>query len=245
MLSSLESRLVPAVGTIGYRYGTGEVTVTTADNPIVRRTPAQGRSTQRFTLILDTMAALIDEVGYASITISLIAKRSGMTGPAVYRYFDDLHSIARALAQRNRERFFVRVTETLGDKTLDWQDAMHGVAANYADMFREEPGFRWLRLGDELDRNLVTPEMSSRALMARAASALFVKRYEVDYRPDLVAHVEVMIEFADALIARAFLFEPDGDAFFIEQCADLLSSYLGNYLAQPYDHDAAPPAEVR
>jgi AcrR family transcriptional regulator len=209
----------------------------------IRRTPTQDRSTQRFTLILDTMAALIDEVGYATITISLIAKQSGMTGPAVYRYFDDLHSIARALARRNRDRFFDRVNLTLANEDLAWEDAMRALAADYGSMFREEPGFRWLRLGDELDRNMVSPELSSRAIVARAAAEVFVDRYEVDYRHDLVRHVEVMIEFADALIARAFLFDPDGDEFFIEQCAVVLNSYLGNYLAKPYDLDAVRPAD--
>lgn len=215
--------------------------MSSTDDTLLRRTPLQDRSAQRFTLILDTMAALIDEVGYPSISISLIAKRSGMTGPALYRYFDDLHAIARALARRNRDRFFERVDKTLENETLDWQDALTSLAADYANMFREEPGFRWLRLGDELDRNMPAPELSSRALVAQAAAKLFVDRYEVDYRADLVGHVEVMIEFADALIARAFLFAPDGDPFFIEQCGQLLASYLGNSLAQPYDPDAIAP----
>ena len=50
-----------------------------------------------------------------------------------------------------------------------------------------------------------------------------------------------MIEFADALIARAFLVDPEGDSFFIAECATLLSNYLGEYLARPHEVDAVAP----
>ncbi|MDQ1550012.1 MAG: hypothetical protein QOD27_1670, partial [Microbacteriaceae bacterium] len=62
---------------------------------------------------------------------------------------------------------------------------------------------------------------------------LFVTRYEVDSRPDLLEHVEVMVEIADALIARAFESDPDGDRFFLDECTRVMVSYLGEYLAQP------------
>ena len=62
----------------------------------MRRSPRQDRSTQRIELILDTTAALIDEVGYGSLSPTLIAKRVGMSGPGIYRYFDGLQAIASA-----------------------------------------------------------------------------------------------------------------------------------------------------
>ena len=128
----------------------------------------------------------------------------------------------------------------LADDDLDWPSALGRVVESYAQMFRTEPGFRWLRLGDEIDRNVITTTPSGRAIMASLTADLFVDRYQVDYRVDLVQHVEVMIELADALIARAFLFDLAGDDFFLEECTSLLVSYLGHYLAQPYDHEAAP-----
>ena len=77
-----------------------------ADEPDgLRRHPVQGRSSQRIDLILDTAAALIDESGYGALSPTLIARRAGMSGPAIYRYFADTDAVVRALAMRNLERF--------------------------------------------------------------------------------------------------------------------------------------------
>jgi len=197
----------------------------------VRRVPRQDRSEQRFELILDTTAALIDEVGYGNLTTSLIAKRVGMSGPGIYRYFDGLQAIATALATRNLRRLLDRATELTSDTTLEWDEAMRGLVGVYADMFRREPGFRWLRLGDAIDRHLIDDTETNRTVVARHMANHFVDRYDVFPRPDLLQHVEVMVEIADSLVARAFVSSPDGDEFYIAETSRLLTRYLGEYLA--------------
>ncbi|MDQ1526598.1 MAG: hypothetical protein QOG18_1211 [Microbacteriaceae bacterium] len=197
-----------------------------------RHSPRQDRSTQRVELILDTTAALIDEVGYGSITPTLIARRATMSGPAIYRYFDDLDAIVIALAKRNLERYLER-SQRLLEAAADWQEAIAGSVAAYSEFYRDEPGFRWLRLGDPIAGNLLSASEGNKTLLARQVCELFVTRYEVDSRPDLLEHVEVMVEIADALIARAFESDPDGDRFFLDECTRVMVSYLGEYLAQP------------
>ncbi|MDQ1553529.1 MAG: hypothetical protein QOK46_607 [Microbacteriaceae bacterium] len=197
-----------------------------------RHSPRQDRSTQRVELILDTTAALIDEVGYGSITPTLIARRATMSGPAIYRYFDDLDAIVVALAKRNLERYLER-SQRLLEAAADWQEAIAGSVAAYSEFYRDEPGFRWLRLGDPIAGNLLSASEGNKTLLARQVCELFVTRYEVDSRPDLLEHVEVMVEIADALIARAFESDPDGDRFFLDECTRVMVSYLGEYLAQP------------
>jgi AcrR family transcriptional regulator len=199
---------------------------------IARHSPRQDRSAQRVELILDTTAALIDEVGYGTITPTLIARRAGMSGPAIYRYFDDLDAIACALAKRNLERYLER-SQTLLETSADWQDAIAGSVTAFSEFYRDEPGFRWLRLGDPIAKNLLSDTDGNKRLLARQVCELFVARYEVDSRPDLLEHVEVMVEIGDALIARAFESDRDGDRFFLDECTRLMVSYLGEYLAQP------------
>lgn len=198
----------------------------------LRRVPRQDRSELRFELILDTTAALIDEVGYGSITPSLIAKRVGMSGPGIYRYFDGMQAIARALAERNLSRLVRSAAVLVEDESLEWQDAMHGAVELYSGLFRTEPGFRWLRLGDAVDRNLIDDSESNRTVVARLIAEMFVNRYDVNHRDDLLQHVEVMVEIADSLVARAFMLDPDGDPFFIDECARVITGYLADYLAR-------------
>jgi AcrR family transcriptional regulator len=201
----------------------------------LRRVPRQDRSEQRFELILNTTAELIDEVGYGNLTTSLIAKRVGMSGPGIYRYFDGLQAIARALATRNLQRLLERAAQLTSDTSLEWTDAMNGLVGVYSEMFRTEPGFRWLRLGDAIDRHLIDESETNRTVVAKVMAKHFVDRYNVSHRDDLLEHVEVMVEIADSLIARAFVSNLDGDEFFISEASRLLTSYLGDYLASTVD----------
>jgi AcrR family transcriptional regulator len=197
----------------------------------LRRIPRQDRSELRFELILDTTARLIDEVGYADITTSLIAKRVGMSGPGIYRYFDGLPAIASALATRNLTRFLERAGAVIADGAVEWEDAVTASVAVYCDLYRNEPGFRWLRLGDAIDRHLIDESESNRTVVARMLANLFITRYEVGHRDDLLQHAEVMVEIVDGLTARAFLSNSDGDAFFISETSRIIIQYLTEYLA--------------
>lgn len=196
----------------------------------IRRTPSQDRSTQRFELILDTAAHLIDEVGYAQLTPSLIARSAGMSGPGMYRYFADLEAILNELAKRIRARFITRVAEMLADQSLAWEDGIAGAIEIYADMYRHEPAFRAFRLqgGPHLP-----PESASRdtAIIATATIAHFQPRYKTWERPRLQEHVEVMIEIIQSLVRRAFDAEtPDTFEFFISEAKRISIGYLGDYL---------------
>ena len=201
-----------------------------APGATMRRQPRQGRSEQRLELILDSLAALIDEVGYNNLSIAMIAKRAQMSGPGIYRYFDDLNAIARELAQRNLSRFIVNVTAMLDDDKDEWQDALTGAVDVYADLFRTEPGFRWLRLGDSIDKNLIDAAENNRSVVARHTAELFITKYDVFHRDDLVAHVEAMVEIIDSLVARAFIDDAHGDRFFIDEAKRVVVWYLDEYL---------------
>ena len=197
----------------------------------LRRVPRQDRSEQRFELILDTTAALIDEVGYGNLTTSLIAKRVGMSGPGIYRYFDGLQAIASALATRNLHRFLENATSILSDENVTWQEAMANAVDIYCEMHRTEPGFRWLRLGDAIDRHLIDESDTNRKVVARMMAEVFISRYKVSPRDDLLEHVEIMVEIVDSLTARAFMTNPKGDEFFIDECSRIVIGYLADYLA--------------
>jgi AcrR family transcriptional regulator len=197
----------------------------------LRRIPRQDRSELRFELILDTTARLIDEVGYADITTSLIAKRVGMSGPGIYRYFDGLPAIASSLATRNLTRFLERAGAVISDTAVEWEEAVTASVGVYCEMYRTEPGFRWLRLGDAIDRHLIDESESNRTVVARMLANLFITRYEVGHRDDLLQHAEVMVEIVDGLTARAFVSDPEGDRFFISETSRIIIQYLTEYLA--------------
>jgi len=208
----------------------------------LRRQPSQDRSTQRVTLILDTTAALVDEVGLSGLTPALIARRSDMSGPAIYRYFADLDAIVRALATRNLERFLDRTADLLADSELSWEDAIAASVDNYAHMYRTEPSFRSIRLGSGAG-SLMNEGVSNKRVIAQATIAHFAPRYETWDRESMPLRVEVMIEIIEALVSRAF--EPDGEdneAFFLGEAKRLGVAYLAEILETV---PGTPPAEHR
>ncbi|MGV8885731.1 MAG: TetR family transcriptional regulator [Microbacteriaceae bacterium] len=211
----------------------------------MRRQPRQNRSEQRIALILDSLAELIDEVGYRNLTIAMIAKRASMSGPGIYRYFDDLNAIARALATRNLDKFLSAAGPRLAETGDDWQAGLASAVDIYCGLFRTEPGFRWLRLGDSVDSNLMDSTESNRTVVARVTGDLFVRRYEVGYRPDLLAHTEVIVEVIDALCARAFEKDPQGDPFFISQISPIINGYLAEYLERTLATSGAPQSLIQ
>ena len=65
-----------------------------------RRAPQQERATLRRDSLLNAAGALFAEVGYGGATMTEIARRAGASIGALYDYFPDKVSIARALAKK-------------------------------------------------------------------------------------------------------------------------------------------------
>jgi AcrR family transcriptional regulator len=208
----------------------------------LRRRPVQGRSSQRIDLILDTAAALIDEAGYGALTPTLIARRAGMSGPAIYRYFADTDAVVRALAMRNLERFFVAAEEEVAEQD-EWKDALAGFVEVYAGMVRHEPGFRWLGLGDGVDRHLLSATESNNRIVGREAAEFMSTRYDTWDRPDFAKHVDVIVELIVALIDRAFDGNDEGDPFYIREAKRLAVGYLDEFLTTVPADPHVPPRD--
>ena len=197
------------------------------DVTVLRRLPAQDRSAQRLELILDTAAALIDEVGLSAVTPSLVARRSGMSGPAIYRYFSDVDGIMRALARRNLERFLVSTQLLLANAELTWQDAIAESVASYSRMYSSEPGFATLRFGSGPTARFSDTE-TNLAVVARSTIEHFQPRYETWERPGMLQAVEVMLQIIEALVGRAY--EGDNGDFFMAEATRLSVNYLDEFL---------------
>jgi len=89
----------------------------------VRRMPVRPRGHAAFERILDTTAALLEEVGIESVTTNLIAERSGANIATVYKYFPNKHAIIAELFHRMREERARIASHTLAGlhDAADWR----------------------------------------------------------------------------------------------------------------------------
>jgi AcrR family transcriptional regulator len=197
------------------------------DRSLLRNAPVQARSAARLTALLDATAAVLDEIGMERLTTAIVAERAGASIGTVYRYFPDRVTLLQALAARNLERLEERIDAVIAATPGSATDALDAVAEAFEAMFRTEPGFRSIRLGDVLDLRDAGRGEPAKARLARSiADAMSVAHDDVSAET-LVGRLDVALEVLDSLITRAFLSDPAGDGRFLEPARRTYLSLLG------------------
>ncbi|WP_104139181.1 MULTISPECIES: TetR/AcrR family transcriptional regulator [unclassified Cryobacterium] len=195
----------------------------------VRTEPIQQRSAARLSGLLDAAAAVVDEVGFDRITTAMIAERAGASIGTVYRYYPDRVAVLHALHERAVARFRQRVVDELGAGTLTtWWDAVDCVVTAFVGLYRSEPGFRIVNF-DDRDGVPAADVVADVDFFARRLADVLVNEFELPAGPELIFRLEVAVEMADALLARAFHSEPLGDDRFIDECRLVLRNYLDGF----------------
>ncbi len=184
----------------------------------IRVEPVQARSAARVNALLDAACHTMHEVGYEQLTTAMVAERAGASIGTVYRYFPDRVAVLQAVAARNGERVTQALQERLLAQSPPTPSGAVAVAVETLIMFfREEPGFRSLRVGDVLD---LRPAPAGRGANAEVASV--IKDYLLEtqnVRLDSAGRVamETAIDVADALLGRAFMHSDRGDSTVISE----------------------------
>jgi AcrR family transcriptional regulator len=179
-------------------------------------TPVQARSNARVTALLDAAAKVVHDKGYEDLTTANVAEAAGASIGTVYRYFEDRVKVLEALAIRNLERADRRFLDALEQvKGSAPNDAINVMFETYLDMFRTEPGFRSLRLGDVLDIRPRTREPRL-TTAARTMTEVLSVRFGFSNNAATVLELEKALVAVDAYLARAFFKNDRGDAVFID-----------------------------
>jgi AcrR family transcriptional regulator len=210
--------------------------ISPAASTLLRNEPVQARSTARLTALLDAAAQVIDQIGYERLTTAMVAERAGASIGTVYRYFPDRIAVLQSLSARNLAQFTGRGLVDLTEGELaSWTAAVDTVIDAAAAFFRSEPGFRSLRFGDIIDvRNREISAADSgptgNGIVASLLSRVLIERFSFTDNEDLLFRLEVALEIADALLARAFAFDKSGDERFIAEAHTIAIDYLsGQY----------------
>ncbi|MDF3144557.1 MULTISPECIES: TetR/AcrR family transcriptional regulator [unclassified Streptomyces] len=194
----------------------------------LRRAPVQRRSAERLTRILDACADLLDEVGYDDLSTRAVAQRAGVPIGSVYRFFGNKRQMADALAQRNLDRYTVRVTERLkeaGDG--GWRAAMDAVLDEYLAMKRTAPGFSLVDFGNQIP---VGTRSEPNHRVADRLTDLLSGYLDREPDEDLRRIFLVAVETADTLVHLAFRVAPEGDERIIGEAREMLRAYLARVL---------------
>ncbi|SNR28235.1 transcriptional regulator, TetR family [Haloechinothrix alba] len=193
-----------------------------------RRQPVQQRSAKRVTLMLDSCAELLDEVGYETLSTTMIARRAGVAVGSLYQFFPDKRAVVQALTQRNFERFLEVVRERLNsvDHT-HWWDVVDSLLDVYVAMHREVPGFAQVHFGDVVDVHLLDEQRDNNAVVADSIVALLDEL--LDLPPERVTlPISVAVEAGDTLLKYAFRRNAEGDQQIVDETKHMIKEYLAS-----------------
>lgn len=195
----------------------------------IRNEPVQARSTARLAALLDAAAHVVDEIGYERLTTAMVADRAGASIGTVYRYFPDRIAVLQSLAARNVERTSDSTFAALMDPAHpDWFTALGAVFDNIKAAYRDEPGFASLRYGDVLDLRPATGHPAMEGFADRLFDAL-VARFGLDGSDAARLAFSAMVVATDALTARAFTNDPQGDEDYLLAGVATASALMSPY----------------
>ncbi|QAV69834.1 TetR/AcrR family transcriptional regulator [Salinibacterium sp. UTAS2018] len=202
----------------------------------VRTEPVQQRSAERISVLLDAAAVLLDEVGIDALTTSDVSKRAQSSVGVIYRYFPNIQSLLRGLAERNFDKYRAGLSATLNKRATSALDALNIAIDVYIELCRTEPGFRVLSFGNIIDRRFNVDRKSNNTALAEILTDLLVTTYEVPATDALAFDIEVTVEIADSLLERAFLYDPRGEEPFIIKLREFIAQLLA-----PHTKEAVTP----
>jgi len=198
----------------------------------LRNEPVQARSAARLEALLDAAASIVDEVGFERLTTAMVAERAGASIGTVYRYFPDRIALLQALGARNFDRVLDRVgAEVVNPAYENWVTALSASFGVLVVAFRDEPGFRGLRVGDVIDLRPVPTERTYKSLIADRLLDGLVQRFSVEVTDEVRFTFEASLEISEALAVRSFSRETEGEEKFLvlgqQIVYGLLSPYFG------------------
>jgi AcrR family transcriptional regulator len=197
----------------------------------LRRMPVQERSLAKVGRMLDVCAALLDEIGYEGLTTTLVAERADVAVGSLYQYFPDKRAIVAALAARNMQAYLARVQARMASGAVEgWREVTEAAIDDFIDMHRTTPGFRTLRFGDLVDRNLLDEQRDNDTVIADELSMLMAAYFGMPDGPPLRLALLIAVELADALVKLAFRRDQQGDPAILAEARQVVCDYLAQKL---------------
>lgn len=199
---------------------------------VQRREPAQARSRQTVTKILDAAATIVGQEGVDAATTRAIADRAGVSYPSLYRFFADRDEILDRLVERHladidaravaaEQTWNIRAVADLFDSELDLHVAY----------YREHPSAARLWMGGRTSPTVAKHVHARMRTLADRIHALLIDAELIPADTDPRALL-VAVEVADRLLELAYRNDENFDQTILELGHKALVAY-GEQLAHP------------
>lgn len=137
--------------------------------------------------LVDATAALIEEVGPQSFTLTEAARRAGVSPAAPYRHFKGREDLLEEVARQGFVDFTARLEMAFESEAVNPIEAFLRMGQAYLDFARERPGFYMAMFESGIsvtgNPDLALVSKQAQAVLYRAAEAMFTDRPEDDRPP--------------------------------------------------------------
>lgn len=189
--------------------------------PTLRSTAQQRRSQATFEAILTAAGALFDEVGIEATTMEAIARGAGVSIGAVYRFFDNRHSIVATLALRWRDRIQEAALPQFNEESLrrGAEDVIGDFLNGFRDALDDVPGARGL-----LSSVVTHPTQRDTALWT-AHLERFIERYAPGLAPARRSQAAYMYQVITTAVMVATATEGRSTTPMLQEIRSVLLGY--------------------
>jgi AcrR family transcriptional regulator len=167
--------------------------------PVTARQKAQqARSKETVQRILDSAMALTAEKDADSVTMSEIAKRSGVVIGAIYRYFADKNAINKAILLQHYDQVEAMLSEHVRASMSPNEliVTVQSVYEHYFEMHQRDPLFRNIWSLVQTDAELQTLDVKDTLKNAEILSAVAEPLFPAASRDELMAVSVFLLHFA-------------------------------------------------
>lgn len=195
-----------------------------------RRLPTQARSRRRVEHVLDTAAALIDQIGPETVTTGMIARAAGVSIGWLYDFFPNRESIFDAIVTRSLDKV-TPIAEAVHDARPhdDWRAVLSAVVDALFVFYQVEPGFRVLWFS-RFQSTAMLEVNRQHDLADTTAAYQRLSRHGLDLvgvNAELALHM--VIGIIDKGLDLAFRIDPAGDRDIVDETVVAVVAYLERY----------------
>lgn len=169
-----------------------------ADTSLFRR-PRQERSRQRFGVILDSAAELLETLEPDQISIYALAEAAGMSPASIYHFFKDSSQAFRALAERYYERFVEGFDRPPTAPFRTWQELQQLRFEEGRDYYNNNTPARRLLLGSGMSAAIRARDLEIDRQLAEKSSDELQRYFTLPDMPELVQRITEQVVISDAI----------------------------------------------
>lgn len=196
----------------------------------LRRVPIQARSRERLARVLEVADRLIATEGVEALTMIRVAAEARISVGSLYQYLPDREAVIETLAASYLEQLEAKAALLLDIARRErWDDPVGVLVDAFAQVYRDEPGFRALWFGKDLNEAARAADREHKRRMAVLLRDVMLAQGAVADIEGLDIACRAAHLMGDAVMQEAFRSDPDGDPNLLREAKIALRAYTSQW----------------